>query len=374
MSDAGEDFDAVWNALSEPRLTPYLKIAGDKKQALALYEWSTRTASASFEAVGHLEILLRNALDKALKEFYNEKERGIPWFLLNTPGGENVRDAVMSVRQRLQQQEQSHGSGSTTHPRDSRHQIIAGLNFGFWSGLVGPKYEQLWRDCVHHAFPYSSGRRKDVATALERVRKFRNRLAHHDSMINVDVPFEIRQIIEIARYIDNDAAAWLEKNNLAMRVYADHPGLPDTVVVAAKAAWPLYEGKCHAYVCQAGRTFRHVERIAFYADGEIKQDIPKIVHRRDNVEWTEDEAERLEQSQDKNDRKVAAVIRASLDNGWGEGRYQAFLLTRSGDPAHRKLAAPLPHHTSGPGSAFTQRQRYVALHNLETATSTADLA
>jgi hypothetical protein len=158
-----------------------------------------------------------------------------------------------------------------------------------------------------------------------------------------------------------------------MAAYARHPGLPNTVVVAARTAWPLYDGGCHVYVCQAGRTFRSVERIAFYADLEIKLHIPKIIHRRDNVEWTADEADRLGKSSDRFDRKVAAAIRQSSNSGWTDGRYQVFLLTRHGDPDHRELESPLPHIGSGPGSAFTQRQRYVALHALETAKSTADL-
>jgi hypothetical protein len=49
------------------------------------------------------------------------------------------------------------------------------------------------------------------------------------------------------------------------------------------------------------------------------------------------------------------------------------LLSREGDPSHRQLPAALPHATAGRGSAFTQSQRYVSLHALETATSTSDL-
>lgn len=43
----------------------------------------------------------------------------------------------------------------------------------------------------------------------------------------------------------------------------------DTVVVPAKHAWSLYEF-CNAYVCQSGRAFQPIERIAFYVDREIK--------------------------------------------------------------------------------------------------------
>lgn len=376
MSHDGDNVGLVWNALSEPRLAPYLKITQARCDALALYEWSARTASAAFEVVGHLEVLIRNAVDACLRKYFNEEDRGIPWFLLSAPpGGEHVTGAVAAVRQRLHHQEMSLQARQSTYSgiRESRHQIVAGLALGFWTGLLGSKYEDLWRGCLYQAFPNSSGKRKEVATGLERVRKFRNRLAHHDSMINVDVPFEIRQVIEIARYVDDDAARWLEQLSRAMDVYAQRPfASEDTVVVAARDAWPLYL-TCHAYVCQAGRSFRDIERIAFYTDREIKAHIPQIAHRRDNVEWTPEEANRLKRSDNRDDRKIASVITAARSAGWRDGRYQVFLLTQIGDVRHRELRTPLPHEETGRGSAFTQGQRYASLHALETAKSTADL-
>jgi hypothetical protein len=85
---------------------------------------------------------------------------------------------------------------------DSRHQIIAGLSFGFWSGMLGSRYEDLWRSALRHAFPHSPGTRKSVSAPVEAIRKFRNRLAHADSMLNVDIPFEMRRILDITAYID----------------------------------------------------------------------------------------------------------------------------------------------------------------------------
>ncbi|EME57473.1 hypothetical protein [Amycolatopsis decaplanina] len=268
---------------------------------------------------------------------------------------------MATVRERLRPQR-----------KETRHQIIAGLSFGFWSGLLGPKYEELWRDCLHRAFPNSSGKRKQVAVAVERVRKFRNRLAHHDSTDNVDIPFELRQIFDLAAYIDTDAARWLKRCSGLMTVYAQRPvTIDDTVIVAAKQAWPQYES-CAAYVCQSGRAFRPIERVAFYADREVKLDVPAVLHRRDNVEWSSEEAARLGASDDRFDRKIAKVIETS-DATWTDGRYQVFLLTGPGHPDHRQLRATLPHHGTGRGSAFVQRQRYVSLHSLENAATTADL-
>ncbi|MGK8465973.1 hypothetical protein [Nocardia cyriacigeorgica] len=353
----------VWGLLSEHRLDPFLRVAdGDREAALALYAWSSRTAAVSFEVVGHLEVLLRNALDRELRAHFDEVSTGIPWFLMPVPDGADLSVAVEAVRMRLRPMN-----------RELRHQIIAGLSFGFWTGLLGRKYEQLWRDCLHRAFPYSTGQRKQLAAAVEGVRKFRNRLAHHDSLLNVDVPFEIRRVLEVAGYIDVSAAKWLQQVSTAMDQYAKRPiAVADTVVVAAKDAWPLYQ-RSFAYVCQPGRFFRPVDRLAFYVDSRIQVDIPRIQHRRDNVDWSPGSADRLRASPDPMDRKIARVIDQSRSEGWTGGTYQVFLLTRPGDPAHRQLVNALPHNGVGRGSAFTQRQRYVSLHALETATTTSDL-
>lgn len=366
MAD-GDPFDTrrVEQLLSAPRLAPYLRSAGeDHAGAMGLYEWGARVAASAFELVGHFEVLLRNALDAQLSQYLQERARGIPWVLLPLPSGDHryVEDAIAQTRERLRAQN-----------KESRDQIIANLGFGFWVGLLGKKHEELWRTCLRHAFPYSSGNRKDVAVAVEGIRKFRNRIAHHDSMVNVDVPFEMRRIMQVAGYIDPDAARWLDRVSRAMDVYAHKPAVAtDTAVVAARRAWHLYHST-PVYVCQAGRTFRPVLRLAFYADQEIKPDIPAVLDRRDNIEWSDENARRLLASGDKADRKIGTAIRQARSHGWTDGVHQVFLLTAPGHPKHRQLQAALPHATDGRGSAFTQRQRYVSLHQLELASTTADL-
>lgn len=350
--------------LSLPRITPYLDdVAGDEAAALALYEWSARMSSSAFVVVGHLEVLLRNALDRCLREYYREDYCGIPWFLMPHVGGTNVCEAVNVVRERLRSQ-----------GKETRDQVIAGMSFGFWAGLLGPKYEELWRTCLHRAFPHGSGRCSQISAALERIRRFRNRLAHHDSMIKVDVPFEIRLVVQLAGYLDAAAAQWLSNSHdEAMATYSQRPHVSvDTVVVPGKTAWPLYED-CRAYVCEAGRAFRAFDRMAFYVDREIKPEVPGVIHRRDNAAWTPEENARLARSSDRFDRKVAKVIAATRAAGWSDGRYQVFLLTQPGDPKHRSLMTAITNKASGKGSAFVQRQRYVSLHALETAASTSDL-
>jgi hypothetical protein len=245
--------------LSEPRMAPYLSLTdGDEAAAVELYAWSARMAATCFEVVGHFEVLLRNTMDRALAAYYQEDKRRIPWFLQSAVADTKIADAVVATRIRL---------GESN--RDHRDQIIAGMTLGFWTGMFGPKYDQLWVQCLHAGFPHSPGTRKYLTAPLEEIRKFRNRIAHHDSMARVDIPFEINRVHQVAQYIDPYAAAWLRSVDRTSSVYAERPHSPiDTVVVAGRYAWPLYQ-ELHAYVCQAGRSFQPVERIAFYADKEI---------------------------------------------------------------------------------------------------------
>lgn len=358
----GYTLPAMRQAISEPRFAPYLREAkGDETAALELYKWSTRMTSATYELIAHVEVFMRNAIDRALSQGYRDETCGIPWLLREPPLKVEAMRRVTDVRDRLRDQH-----------RESRHQIVAGLSFGFWAGMLGPRYEEEWRLSLRHAFPGGNGTRKEAAILAEGIRKFRNRLAHHDSVLGLDIPFEVQRLHALAELLGAEPAAWLRSVDRTADVYRERPvATIDTVVVAARHAWPLYEQE-RAYVCQAGRWFRPVTRLAFYTDQEIKADVPLIRHRRDNVAWTEEHAAELAAG-DREDRKIAAVIRASRSRQWTEGVYQVFLLTRPGDRDHRELARALPHRTSGRGSAFTQRQRYVSLHALETATTTDDL-
>jgi len=371
MSSVEADTDAVLNLIPAPRLAPYLALTGgDPARALALYEWGAHVAAAAFEDVAHLEVLLRGSMDGVLRAHFREAERGIPWFLSPVPGVEYAVVASGYVRERLRQE-----------GRETRDQIVAAMSFGFWSGMLGPGYEELWRSCLHRAFPGSSGRRSEVAAAAEGVRRFRNRIAHHDSVLNIDFPFEVRQVAALAGFVDPAAGRWLERRSRTMDVYSRRPvTTDDTLVVSGPGALPLYE-RSRAHVARAGRAFPGVEYLAFRVDGAIAPEIPRVLLRRDNVEWTERGAIRLRRTRDPWDRRIAETIEASLGDGRNEGRRQVFLLTAPGEPGHRSLPGALPAPATVPGGTGEETRAvprgggsepeyaYTRLHALENGTA-----
>ncbi|WP_063776057.1 hypothetical protein [Nocardia vulneris] len=359
--------------LTDERLAPYLRESKDDVDlALQLYTWNAAITAASMEVLAYVEVILRNAVDRELAKFADEDRRKLPWFTLpSITGGshEAITRDIEVTRSRLR------GVSST---RDSRDQIIAGVSFGFWTGLFGSKHEDLWRAALSSAFPGTpNGRRKNVTAKLERLRPFRNRLAHHDSLLAQDVLFQLNEMLTLVEWISPTARTWLETHERVTTLYRSRPVTPiDTLVVPANDAWGLYQATS-VYICPPGRNFRPSKYIAFYADKEIKPVVARILYHRDNVEWSAAEATRLTGlagDSYKNDRKIGAAITVSQGNSaWPEGRYQIFLLSSPEHPETITLNSAIPHSQTGRGSAFVQRHRYLSHHALRSAKDTSDL-
>jgi len=150
----------------------------------------------------------------------------------------------------------------------------------------------------------------------------------------------------------------------------------DTLIVAGRLAYPDYL-LSSAYICQAGRSFQPgVEHLGFYAEREIKREVPRILHRRDNVLVTPEHAAELRERGKAFDLEVARLLEDTLDPklGWRIRRepgrsYQFFLLS----PPRGEETAVLPHVIwHGGRSAWTQNQRYTTLEALRAAPATTE--
>jgi hypothetical protein len=154
----------------------------------------------------------------------------------------------------------------------------------------------------------------------------------------------------------------------------------DTVIVAARYAYPEYIQN-GVYICQLGRRFRlGLSRLGFYFQGAIREEIPTILRVYDDVLFAETEAARWETAVDEIDRRVAHAIRDSLATGRRESgkRYEVFILSPASDDATVKLACPIVNATKdyeGKPFAWTMGQRYTSLALLArpNVTTTADL-
>jgi hypothetical protein len=199
--------------LSEPRYGRFLEAAeGNHERAVALYEWHTRLTVASFGLIHHFEVLLRNAIDGALGTSQPQTPIKDTWLLdfeILQPDG--IKQVITAL-ERLEK-------GKIV----TRGRIVAGLSFGFWAGLFGRRYEELWRHRLRAVFPHGALTRKDLSAKVRLIQHFRNRVAHHDSLLDQDVQARLDDMLTIAGWIDPAARAWLAERADALEIVREMP-------------------------------------------------------------------------------------------------------------------------------------------------------
>ncbi len=161
----------------------------------------------------------------------------------------------------------------------------------------------------------------------------------------------------------------------------EHEGLlehRDTVIIAARIAYPDYF-LTHAYVCQPARPFRSgLERLGFYAEGKIQREVPKILHREDNVIFSTEEARTRARRRGRQTKAIGKVIEKLLKKGRiapGEA-HQVFVLTAPEADETMRLSAPITNtkvDKNGKPWAWTMGQGYVAGTALQEAKTTTEL-
>lgn len=139
----------------------------------------------------------------------------------------------------------------------------------------------------------------------------------------------------------------------------------DTVVVAARSAWPEYQA-FGTYVCQADRAFREgLTHLGFYASSAIQPLVPRIRRMLPSVMFSEEEAQARRAA---GEHEVAAIIEQFIGRGGREEQhYGVFLLSGPEDPQTVVLDRPVVNDTvtaSGRNWAWTLGQRYTSLDRL----------
>lgn len=192
-------------AISDERFTTYLELAGnDRRRALQLYTYNAALGSAFHGPLQALEVTLRNVVHDAITE-----ERGTFWFE-DPQLDEPQRDAVTVAKQELHWEK-----GPQTPGR-----IVAALNLGFWVALFAKRYEELlWRPTLHHCFDPTPARRR-LHNQLNRLRRFRNRVAHHEPILQRRLQDDHDAILWVLGMLSPQTEAWVRHHSRVLEVLA----------------------------------------------------------------------------------------------------------------------------------------------------------
>jgi hypothetical protein len=186
--------DAWLRALSAARFDTYLRAAnGDEERALRLYKWNGLVGGAWTPLLGLVEVSFRNAIHDALTVGFGQAD----WWNVV------VLDAATNRNLATSQSTLTATYGSAPAGR-----IVADLSFGNWVRLLGrggrngaqsvDYVKTLWRPFLDPRFKLAVSR-KDMHDQSETIRKFRNRLAHHEPVLTIDMP---KMLDEVAAFAD----------------------------------------------------------------------------------------------------------------------------------------------------------------------------
>lgn len=186
--------------LSEARLAAFRSGVVTSEAAVELHAWHIDLAAALFRMLHCTEVLVRNAIDRALGECQPQAPLRETWMLdLDALRPHALRQVVTAIER-------------TRCERPlTRSVVLAHLPFGFWTRLLDRTYEQLWRDRLHRAFPSGSPSRSDVGRRMRAIHDLRNRVAHHALLLDQDIAGRVDDMLTVAGWVDPAARAWLRE-------------------------------------------------------------------------------------------------------------------------------------------------------------------
>ena len=200
-------------ALSLERFGRYLTwAADDQAKALELYALNTRLSEALYVPLQVLEVALRNRVNTVLAGAHGSR-----WFevagLLQVPNqAMQVTDAIDDLRRQ----------GKDPLPG----QVVAALTFSFWTAMLGKPYENLWQTDLHRIARREDGKglqRKDFARSLTPIRLLRNRIAHHEPILEWDLPKHHEAMLRLTGWLSPAAAEWCRSLDRFNTVYPVKP-------------------------------------------------------------------------------------------------------------------------------------------------------
>lgn len=195
-----EEVKRIADAISAERFQPYLdECGGDPLVALRLYCWDGEASRAFLSALRDFEVSMRNAFHARLAGRYGRSDWwDSPRVRLTTKGFQQVRSARLALQQEL-------GAAGVT-PDD----MVAKLTLGFWVGLTGrgQNYEmQFWNPALRHAFHGYRGRRGALQQQLDHVRRFRNRIGHHERICHRHLDKDYETLLRLLDYVSPEKAS-----------------------------------------------------------------------------------------------------------------------------------------------------------------------
>ena len=197
---------------SAERLFIYLELAENSEiTAQRLYLWNSKVSSSLWEIIGYLEVSLRNAVDRQL----TERSRMNDWLDDSSIIKSNDSLRTLISQARLQ---------ATVYGRPpSHHQTLEQLPLGFLQALLSKKFLYLWPSLAAGFLGASRGSHSEISERVKSLRRLRNRIGHHNHLLDLDIEFEHANLMRIAELVDPRLQRMFEIESRVMTLLALRP-------------------------------------------------------------------------------------------------------------------------------------------------------
>ncbi|WP_239147187.1 Abi family protein [Paractinoplanes tereljensis] len=201
--------------LSPERFSGYrAAVGGDLAAAVELYDWNARMGATFWSTLGHVEVLVRNAMHQRLAAWSGQRYGEPRWYL--DPGNVLTPKTLQAIRA-------ARDNATRNRRPETPGRVIAELSFGFWRFLLISSYDRsLWKPCLSQIWTGQS-RRQSVYDVFDRLNDLRNRIAHHEPVYNRPIAALHADALRLAEWTCPATAKWIESRCGVLGVLRTRP-------------------------------------------------------------------------------------------------------------------------------------------------------
>ena len=233
--------NSAFHLLGEERIDTLGGNGRNRTLAIQAFEWEIKVRKALLAPTEITEITLRNAIDKAIDSWWNEKNLPRTW--TDTPLPIEAESLMPFVHS---ESWKKRAKSNLPKGRQINHEdLIAHTSFGTWKNMIGnplslnqkkstgynqikswnaakkrdEQCSRLWREIISTAFPYlpqtKSARgklspRAYIGTRVARTAALRNRTFHWDNLTKTNIAMRYKDMLEIVSSINPQVGDWMD--------------------------------------------------------------------------------------------------------------------------------------------------------------------
>jgi hypothetical protein len=207
--------DLLKSGLSDRRLARYAPAAADGAVSSAdIYLWNCALCEAFYLPLHMAEITTRNAIHSALLF------KSAQWFENPTLLGLLDGHYRAELDRALDNERAQHGG------RSDAHHLVSALTLGFWEHLTTKRLERfMFPKGIQKNFPHAPWgmKRQDLHTRIESVRRWRNRIAHHNAIFDKGPSAKLQDALDLISWTSPALSHWVAANSRVSQTINKRP-------------------------------------------------------------------------------------------------------------------------------------------------------